>query len=157
MKTCVLALEDGSIFEGKSFGAATDAGGEVVFHTSPFGYQEILTDPSYVGQIVTMAAVQMGNVGTNGLDDESARPRVHGMVVREYTELPSNWRSSLSLGEWLKKAGVPGIHSIDTRQLVRHLRTHGAKRGAISTLTTDREALVAKARGSRNMVGLDLA
>ncbi|MFL5321837.1 MAG: carbamoyl-phosphate synthase domain-containing protein, partial [Myxococcaceae bacterium] len=131
MGRCVLALEDGLTFEGKSFGADANAGGEVVFHTSPFGYQEILTDPSYVGQIVTMAAVEMGNVGTNLLDEESVGPRVAGMIVREYSDVPSNWRSSATLGEWLSKAGVPGIFGIDTRKLVRHLRTHGSKRGVL--------------------------
>ena len=157
MARCVLALEDGLVFEGERFGATAEASGEVVFHTSPFGYQEILTDPSYVGQIVTMAAVQMGNVGTNGLDDESIGPRVHGMVVREYTEMPSNWRSSMSLGEWLKKAGVPGIHSIDTRQLVRHLRTHGAKRGVLSSEPVSTAALVEKAKAVPDLVGRDIA
>src|SRR5687767_14443710 len=109
MKKCVLALEDGLVFEGKSFGADAEAGGEVVFHTSPFGYQEILTDPSYVGQIVTMAAVEIGNVGTNLRDHESPGPRIAGMVVREYTPVPSNWRSEQPLHEWLARAGVPGI------------------------------------------------
>ncbi len=156
-KRCVLALEDGQLFEGHSFGAAAEAGGEVVFHTSPFGYQEILTDPSYVGQIVTMAATQMGNVGTNGLDDESGRPRIAGMVVREYSERASSWRSQGSLHEWLNAAGVPGLHGVDTRKLVRHLRTHGSKRGVLSTESVSAAALIERARAVPDMEGQDLA
>src|SRR5260370_23618551 len=125
MKRAVLALADGRIFEGRSFGATGDSIGEVVFNTSMFGYQEILTDPSYVGQIVTMAYPHIGDVGTNPDDDESGRPHAVGMVVREFSE-PSNWRSKESLDAYLGRHDVAGIHGIDTRMLVRHLRNHGA-------------------------------
>lgn len=157
MKRCVLALEDGLTFEGHAFGAHDARGGEVVFNTSPFGYQEILTDPSYVGQIVTMAAPQMGNVGTNLEDSESSRPHVAGMIVRELSPAPSSWRSTESLDAWMKRWGVPGITGIDTRKLVRHLRTNGSKRGVLSTEAVSASALVDRARAVPDMVGRDLA
>jgi carbamoyl-phosphate synthase small subunit len=156
MKTAVLALADGTIFEGRSFGASQDAVGEVVFNTSMFGYQEILTDPSYVGQIVTMAYPHIGNVGTNAQDDESERPHAVGMVVREFSE-PSNWRSTTSLNDYLARWGVGGIDGIDTRQLVRHLRDNGSQMGVVSSDKVSHPALVAKAKAAPGMEGLDLA
>jgi carbamoyl-phosphate synthase small subunit len=156
MKSAVLALADGSVYEGRSFGASLDAVGEVVFNTSMFGYQEILTDPSYVGQIVTMAYPHIGNVGTNPEDDESVRPHAVGMVVREFSE-PSNWRSKASLDQYLSKWGVGGIDGLDTRKLVRHLRNHGAQMGVISTEKVSPAALIEKARAAPGMEGLDLA
>lgn len=156
MKRAVLALADGTLFEGRTFGSPAETVGEVVFNTSMFGYQEILTDPSYVGQIVTMAYPQMGNVGTTPEDDESSRPHAVGMIVREYAE-PSNWRSKESLNDFLARAGIGGIEGLDTRRLVRHLRTHGAQMGVISTEDISTKALVEKAKKAPGMEGLDLA
>jgi len=152
-----LALEDGVIFAGRSFGATGETTGEVVFNTALCGYQEVLTDPSYAGQIVTMTYPHIGNYGVNRDDVESARPQVAGFVVREASTRASSWRASGELHRYLEEAGVVGISEIDTRALTRHLRTHGAKRGVVSTRTADRDELVAKARASRSMVGLDLA
>ena len=153
----ILALEDGTVFEGRSFGRAGETAGEVVFNTALAGYQEVLTDPSYAGQIVTMTYPHIGNYGINRDDVESAKPQVAGYVVREITEKPSSWRSVVSLDRWLDDHGIVGISEIDTRALTRHIRTHGAKRGVISVAETDREALVARACGIRSMAGLDLA
>jgi carbamoyl-phosphate synthase small subunit len=153
----ILALEDGTVFEGWSFGKQGESTGEVVFNTALCGYQEVLTDPSYAGQIVTMTYPHIGNYGVNAEDVESARPQVAGFVVREASTMSSSWRASGQLHRYLDEAGIVGISEVDTRALTRHLRTHGAKRGVISTRSTDREALIAKARASRNMVGLDLA
>jgi carbamoyl-phosphate synthase small subunit len=157
MKRAVLALADGTIFEGRSFGATGEMVGEVVFNTSMFGYQEILTDPSYVGQIVTMAYPEMGNIGANPEDEESVKPHAVGMVVRSYNESPSNWRARESLGEYLKRHGVAGIEGLDTRRLVRHLRTHGAQMGVISSENHTTAALVERAKNAPGMEGLDLA
>jgi carbamoyl-phosphate synthase small subunit len=156
MKRAVLALADGTRFEGRSFGADMETVGEVVFNTSMFGYQEILTDPSYVGQIVTMAYPHIGNVGTNETDQESARPHAVGMVVRELSP-PSNWRSGKSLDEYLAGWNVAGIEGLDTRRLVRHLRTHGSQMGVLGTGDVDAAALVEKARRAPGMEGRDLA
>ena len=156
MKRAVLALADGTLFEGRSFGATVETIGEVVFNTSMFGYQEILTDPSYVGQIVTMAYPQMGNVGTTPEDDESAHPHAVGMVVREYSE-PSNWRSRESLDAYLARWSVGGIEGLDTRRLVRHLRTHGSQMGVLSTGELPPKALIEKAKKAPGMEGMDLA
>jgi carbamoyl-phosphate synthase small subunit len=153
----VLALEDGKVFEGCSFGKAGETTGEVVFNTALCGYQEVLTDPSYAGQIVTMTYPHIGNYGVNAEDVESAKPQVAGFIVREVSTIASSWRSANDLDSYLEEAGIVGITEVDTRALTRHLRTHGAKRGVISSVSTDRDALVAKARGARNMVGLDLA
>ena len=131
--------------------------GEVVFNTALCGYQEVLTDPSYAGQIVTMTYPHIGNYGVNREDVESARPQVAGFVVREASTVVSSWRASGALGRYLDEHGIVGISEIDTRALTRHLRTHGAKRGVVSALDPDRDSLVAKARASRSMVGLDLA
>src|SRR5512143_1709132 len=153
----VLALEDGTVFEGRSFGRAGEVTGEVVFNTALCGYQEVLTDPSYAGQIVTMTYPHIGNYGVNREDVESARPQVAGFVVRESSTVVSSWRASGALDRYLDEHGIPGISEIDTRALTRHLRTYGAKRGVISALDLDPASLVAKARGSRSLVGLDLA
>ncbi len=153
----VLALEDGTVFEGRSFGGAGEVTGEVVFNTALCGYQEVLTDPSYAGQIVTMTYPHIGNYGVNREDVESARPQVAGFIVREASTVVSSWRASGELGRYLDEHGIVGISEIDTRALTRHLRTHGAKRGVVSAIDHDHESLVAKARASRSMVGLDLA
>ena len=153
----VLALEDGTTFEGVSFGHKGEVTGEVVFNTALCGYQEVLTDPSYAGQIVTMTYPHIGNYGVNREDVESARPQVAGFIVREESGVVSSWRAQGSLGGYLDQHGIVGIAEIDTRALTRHLRTHGAKRGVVSALAFDRDELVAKARASRSMVGLDLA
>ncbi|MCI0670876.1 MAG: glutamine-hydrolyzing carbamoyl-phosphate synthase small subunit [Myxococcaceae bacterium] len=157
MKRALLALADGTVFEGKAFGAEGETLGEAVFNTSMFGYQEILTDPSYVGQIVTMAYTEMGNVGANLQDEESLKPHAVGMVVRQVSEEPSSWRASESLGAYLKRHGVAGITGLDTRRLVRHLRTHGAQMGVISSDGASAKALVERARTAPGMEGMDLA
>ncbi len=153
----ILALEDGTCYEGESFGASGECEGEVVFNTSITGYQEILTDPSYKGQIVTMTYPLIGNYGVNPIDVESGRPQVEGFVVREYCELPSNWRSSESLGSYLKRHGILGIQGVDTRALTRRIRTEGAMKSVLSTLDADRSSLIEKARNAPCMVGRDLA
>ena len=129
----------------------------MVFNTALCGYQEVLTDPSYAGQIVTMTYPHIGNYGVNADDVESARPQVAGFVVREISTVASSWRASGELHRHLDDNGIVGISEVDTRALTRHIRTHGAKRGIISTLSTDVAALVERARASRSMVGLDLA
>jgi carbamoyl-phosphate synthase small subunit len=153
----VLALEDGKVFRGRGYGASSERCGEVVFNTSLTGYQEILTDPSYAGQIVILTYPHIGNYGTNPLDSESPRPFAEGLVVRELSQLASNWRSVEETSAYLADFGVPIISEIDTRALVLHLRKHGAMRGALSTVDLDRQSLVAKAQASPSMVGLDLA
>jgi carbamoyl-phosphate synthase small subunit len=155
--SCALVLEDGAAFHGLSFGRAGDTTGEVVFNTALSGYQEVLTDPSYAGQIVTMTYPHIGNYGVHAHDMESARAQVTGFVVREIASLDSSYRSEGSLEAWLAEQGIVGICGIDTRALVRHLRTQGAKRGVISTATGGIDALVKRARASRDMNGLDLA
>jgi len=157
MKRAVLALADGTTFEGRALGATGETVGEVVFNTSMTGYQEILTDPSYVGQIVTMAYPEMGNVGANSGDQESVKPHAVGMVVRNSSSQHSNWRAQDTLDAYLKRHGIVGIEGIDTRRLVRHVRTHGAQMGVISTEDHTPAALVERARGARGMEGLDLA
>ena len=156
-KRAVLALADGTTFEGRAFGAVGETVGEVVFNTTMYGYQEVLTDPSYVGQIVTMSYPEMGNVGANPEDEEGARVHAVGMVVRALSEQPSNWRAKESLDAYLKRNGVAGIEGIDTRRLVRHLREHGAQMGVISSEGLSPAALVERARSARGMEGLDLA
>ncbi len=156
MKRAVLALADGTTFEGDNFGAEGETIGEVVFNTSMFGYQEILTDPSYVAQIVTMAYPHMGNVGTNPDDQESEHPHAVGMIVREFSE-PSNWRAKESLSSYLARWKIVGIEGLDTRRLVRHLRTHGSQMGVISTTGAPVASLIAKAKAAPSMEGRDLA
>lgn len=152
----VLVLEDGTRFDGLSFGAGGEQVGEVCFNSSMTGYQEIITDPSYAGQIVTMTAPQIGNVGVNPEDMESERPRIRGFVVKENSRIVSNWRARESLPEFLKRYDVPAIEGIDTRQLVNHLRENGALRGVLSTLDFDTASLVAKARAWPGLAGMDL-
>lgn len=155
MKT-ILALEDGTIFEGSCFGAKGETCGEVVFNTSMAGYQEILTDPSYKGQIVTMTYPLIGNYGTNIEDVESRRPFVEGFVVREYSTIASNWRSEKSLDDYLKQYKIIGIEGIDTRALTRHIRLEGAMKAVISTEDMNSESLIEKANDSPSLVGRDL-
>lgn len=153
----ILALEDGLVFEGESFGAEGERLGEVVFNTSIQGYQEILTDPSYKGQIVTMTYPLIGNYGINHEDSESLRPFVEGFVVRENSRIVSNFRAEESLSNYLKRYGIVGIEGIDTRALTLHLRNYGAKNGVISTTDLDARSLIEKAKAAPHMVGLDLA
>jgi carbamoyl-phosphate synthase small subunit len=153
----ILALEDGAFFRGLSFGKLGETEGEVVFNTGLSGYQEVLTDPSYAGQIVTMTYPHIGNYGVNREDVESERPQVSGFVVRELSSVASSWRAEGGLDRYLDEASVVGISDIDTRALTRHLRMHGAKRGVISALEDDPDTLVDRARASRSMIGLDLA
>jgi len=153
----VLALEDGRIFRGKAYGALTERVGEVVFNTSLTGYQEIFTDPSYAGQIVVLTNPHIGNYGTSPSDAESARPYIEGLVVREFSPVSSNWRSTEVADEYLERNGVPVIAEIDTRAVVRHLRSRGVMRGVISTAVGDTDALVKKALAHRKMDGTDLA
>ncbi len=154
--TAKLALEDGTVYTGTSIGVAGEVEGEVCFNTSMTGYQEILTDPSYRGQIVTMTYPQIGNYGVNEEDLESSRPHLAGFVVREHSRVNSNFRSETSLGEFLKEWGVVAIESIDTRALVRRIRSAGAMRGVLSTEDLDDVSLVAKAKASPGLVGRDL-
>jgi carbamoyl-phosphate synthase small subunit len=153
----ILALEDGRVFRGEGFGARVESTGEVVFNTAMTGYQEILSDPSYCGQIVTFTYPLMGNYGVNDEDWESNALRAQGMVCREVCETPSSWRSRGRLEDLLEARGVPGICGIDTRALTRHLRDRGVMRGCISSVSADADALVEKARRSPSMVGLALA
>ena len=151
----ILALEDGKIFPGWSWGASGEHCGEVVFNTSMTGYQEVLTDPSYKGQIVAMTYPLIGNYGVNQEDFESIHPWVEGFVVKENSLFPSNWRSQGSLSDFLRGCGIVGIEGVDTRALTRHIRTAGAMRGVLSNLDLDPESLVVKARNSPPMVGSD--
>jgi carbamoyl-phosphate synthase small subunit len=151
-----LALEDGTVFTGRSFGAQGETFGEVVFNTSMTGYQEVLTDPSYKGQIVAMTYPLIGNYGINPEDVESSRPQVDGFIVRELARTPSNFRSHGSLHAYLDANGIPGIEGIDTRALVRRLRVRGTMTGVLSTRELDDGALVQKARNCPGIVGRDL-
>ncbi len=152
-----LALENGTIFTGESFGASGEISGEVVFNTSMSGYQEIYTDPSYSGQIVTLTYPLIGNYGVTDEDMESSGPRVAGVIVKEYTETHSNFRSSSSLGDWLTQHGITAVQGIDTRMLTRMIRTQGALRGVLSTMELDDTRLLAKVAAVPSMNGLDLA
>jgi len=156
MDIAKLALEDGTVFTGTAFGARGESDGEVVFNTSMTGYQEILTDPSYHGQIVAMTNPQIGNYGINDEDAESRRPWVRGFVIRELSGRASNHRSTGSLSDYLEQHGVIGIEGIDTRALVRLTRDRGAMKGILSTTDLDEPSLVAKARASPGLVGRDL-
>ncbi|NDY57516.1 glutamine-hydrolyzing carbamoyl-phosphate synthase small subunit [Desulfovibrio sulfodismutans] len=153
----ILALEDGALFPGESFTGQGAAGGEVIFNTGMTGYQEVLTDPSYHGQMVCMTYPHIGNYGVNPADVESAKIHVAGFIVKECCKTPSNWRATATLPEYLTRQGVMGIEGIDTRALTRHLRLNGAMRGYISTDVSDPQALVAKARALPSMEGLGLA
>ena len=156
MLKAVLAFEDGRCFWGTSFGATGERTGEVVFNTSMTGYQEILTDPSYKGQIVAMTYPLIGNYGVNDEDFESTKPYVEGFVVRECCRYPSNWRSQKPLAEFLAENGVVGIEGVDTRALTRHIREAGAMKAVLSTEDLDVESLVARAKASPGLVGVDL-
>jgi len=152
----ILALEDGTIFNGRSFTGRWETTGEVVFNTSMTGYQEILTDPSYCGQMVTMTYPLIGNYGVNEVDVESDRIQVKAFLVKEYQPYPSNFRSQKSLGDYLEENGIPGIEGLDTRALTRHIRLSGAMRGVLSTEDLDPASLIRKAKASPQMTGLDL-
>ena len=155
----LLALADGTVYRGIGFGARTVDVGEVCFNTSMTGYQEILTDPSYAGQLVAMTYTQIGNVGVNPADEESSRPFLSGFIVREYLDVPSNWRAHEPLGAYLERHGVPGLAEIDTRALVRRIRDQGFQMGALSTdpAQQDADALVERARRAPGLDGRDLA
>lgn len=152
-----LALEDGAVFYGTACAAAGEAFGEICFNTSLEGYLEVATDPSYAGQIITMTYPQIGNYGVNPEDAQSAAPALRGLVVRDMCTTPSNWRSKLSLPEFLRQHNVVAIEGVDTRALVRHVRDHGAQRAIISTLDLSKESLLAKVRASESLVGQNLA
>src|SRR5438128_2566173 len=151
-----LALEDGTIYTGRSFGAPGERFGEVVFNTSMTGYQEVITDPSYKGQIVTMSYTQIGNYGINFEDMESRRPQVEGFVVRESSRISSNFRSQGRLDDYLADHNILGLEGIDTRALVRRLRVRGTMTGMLSTEDLDDGSLVHKARTSPSIIGRDL-
>ncbi len=153
----LLALSDGRVFHGRAFGAEGEVAGEVVFNTSMAGYQEILTDPSYEGQLVAMTYPEIGNVGANEEDVEAGKPYVGGFIVREYWPEPSNWRAQRTLDEYMAANGIVGIEGIDTRALVRHIREAGAQPALLASGTVDRDDLVARARGVPGLEGQDLA
>jgi len=157
LNSAILALEDGTVFEGRSFGAPAERSGEVVFNTSITGYQEIFTDPSYTGQIVVLTNPQIGNYGTAVSDNEAAKPHIEGLAVREFSRVTSNWRSDEEAQEFLANSGIPVISDLDTRTLVRHLRSRGVMRGVLSATEKDPAVLVEKARNIPSMSGLDLA
>lgn len=156
MKKALLVLEDGTVFEGSGFGAEGEVFGEVVFNTSMTGYQEILTDPSYNGQIVTMTYPEIGNYGVNEEDVESRKPFLKGFVVKEYWRTPSNWRSQGDLESYLANYGIVGIERIDTRSLTKLIRSKGAQKAVISTKDLDPESLLKKVQSSEGIVGTDL-
>src|SRR5260370_1534545 len=153
----MLALEDGTVFEGRSFGAPRDSLDEVVFNTAITGYQEIFTDPSYAGQIVVLTNPQIGNYGANEYDQEAAHPYIEGLIVREFSSIASNWRSEENAEHFLAQNGIPVAAEIDTRALVRHMRTRGVMRGILSPNGGDAAELIERARQSPSMAGLDLA
>ena len=152
----LIALEDGTVWEGFSFGARGERYGEVVFNTSMMGYQEILTDPSYKGQIVTMTYPLIGNYGVNREDVESAKPFVEGFIVREVSRIRSNWRSQETIEEYFKRNNIVGIEGVDTRALTRHIRLEGSMRGVISTEDLSKSSLIRKAKSIPSLVGRDL-
>jgi carbamoyl-phosphate synthase small subunit len=157
LKKAILALEDGTVFEGRCFGASTERSGEVVFNTALTGYQEVFTDPSYTGQIVVLTNPQIGNYGTSSRDNEAVRPYIEGLAVREFSAIASNWRSDAEANDFLARASIPVIDDLDTRALVRHLRSRGVMRGVLSSIDLDPHSLVAKANAIPSMAGLDLA
>ena len=162
LNPAVLALEDGTVFEGTSFGAPVERTGEVVFNTAITGYQEVFTDPSYTGQIVVLTYPEIGNYGANEGDNEAARAYIEGLVVRDFSPLASNWRADETAQQFLTKAGVPVVSGIDTRRLVRHLRSRGVMRGVLMGAGDGKKLpeyaeLVERARKSPSMAGLDLA
>ncbi|MGF1499578.1 MAG: glutamine-hydrolyzing carbamoyl-phosphate synthase small subunit [Elainellaceae cyanobacterium] len=152
----LLVLEDGSVFQGYSFGASGTTIGEVVFNTGMTGYQEVLTDPSYCGQIVTFTYPELGNTGVNPEDEESSRPQVRGAIARSITAIPSNWRATQSLPDYLKQHNILGIYGIDTRALTRKIRSTGAMNGGISTTILDPVELLMQVQAAPSMTGLNL-
>ena len=154
-KPALLALEDGSVYHGRAFGADATIAGECVFNTSMTGYQEIVTDPSYFGQIVTLTAPMIGNYGVNAEDTEAAVPRASGLVVRELSPIVSNWRATASLGDYLRQYGIPGISEVDTRALTKKLRVDGAMKCCLTTLPLSEAEAVARARAWHDMSGSD--
>jgi len=157
LDSAILALEDGTVFEGRSFGAPAERAGEVVFNTALTGYQEIFTDPSYSGQIVILTNPQIGNYGTSSADNEASRPYIEGLVVREFSSIASNWRSDEGARGFLSNSSIPVVSDLDTRALVRHLRSRGVMRGVLSAIEKNHAKLVEKARAIPSMTGLDLA
>lgn len=153
----LLVLEDGAVFEGTSCAAPGETYGEICFNTSLEGYLEVITDPSYAGQIIAMTYPQIGNYGVNLEDCQSDAPALRGLVVRDMCATPSNWRSQMTLSDYLRERGVVAVEGVDTRALVRHVRDHGAQRAVLSTLDQDRESLLAKVRASDSIVGQNLA
>ncbi len=151
----LLALEDGRTFEGESFGATGSVVGEICFNTSMTGYQEVLTDPSYRGQIVAMTYPHIGNYGTNALDQESATPHVRGFVIEELSEIPSSWRSEQSLHDYLRHWNIPGVQGIDTRALTRHLRERGAMKACLTTEALSEQAAIEEAARGEGVTGMD--
>src|SRR5438132_8936832 len=151
----LLALEDGRYFEGESFGATGTRVGEVCFNTAMTGYQEVLTDPSYRGQIVAMTYPLIGNYGINCLDQESSAPHVRGFVIEELTDIPSNWRSEMSLDAYLREWKIPGAQGIDTRALTRHLRTRGAMKACLTTEKISPEEAAQRAIEGEGVTGMD--
>jgi len=156
VKPAILALADGTVFTGTALGASGETAGEVVFNTAMSGYQEILTDPSYRGQMVTMTYPHIGNYGINAEDVESVRPWLAGFIVKEACPYPSNWRSRLSLDEYLRTHGIVGIEGVDTRALTTHLRDHGSQQGVISHVDLDPKRVVQKAKDAPSIIGRDL-
>src|SRR3984957_15845067 len=157
MLRATLVLHDGLTFEAEGFGASATAEGEVVFNTSLTGYQEILTDPSYVGQLVTLTCAEIGNGGANAEDQEAERPHAVGLIVKRSAEAPSSWRAQEGLHAYLARHGLPGIQGLDTRKLVRHLTAHGAQMGILDTTGASLPALRERLRAVRGMLGRDLA
>src|SRR5918912_3808354 len=156
-RPALLVLEDGRSFRGRAWGAVAKACGVMVFNTSMSGYQEVLTDPSYAGQIVCMTYPLIGNYGVNHADEESARPWVEGFVVREASRMASSWRAEETLDAYLKRWHIPAIDHVDTRALVRHIRDRGAMRACLSSVDLDADSLIAKARASAPMENRELA
>src|SRR5580658_3337049 len=156
LDSAILALEDGTVFEGRSFGAPAERSGEVVFNTAITGYQEIFTDPSYTGQIVILTYPQIGNYGTAASDSEATKPYIEGLVVREISPVVSNWRADSRAEDFLAAKGIPIIAEVDTRRLVRRLRERGAMRGIIAVGERDNHELLARVRQSPSMAGLNL-
>jgi carbamoyl-phosphate synthase small subunit len=155
MMSAILALEDGRLFRGEAFGAPSTATGEICFNTSMSGYQEVLTDPSYFGQIVAMTCPHIGNYGVNVLDEESARPQVRGFVIEELSQLPSSWRSEESLDDYLRRYKIPGIHGVDTRALTKHLRLAGSMKACLTNETLTPEQAIVRAQEGVGVVGMD--
>lgn len=153
--TALLALEDGKVFQGEAFGATGTATGEICFNTSLCGYQEVLTDPSYYGQIVAMTNPHIGNYGVNVLDEEAHGPQVRGFVVEELSEVPSSWRSEESLHDYLQRHGIPGIQEVDTRALTKHLRELGTMKACLTTESLTPAEAVERAKQGKGVVGMD--